>query len=163
MDVVPQYAGFLAEFKREARWLLWRNEARNGGRPTKVPYCARGGRASSTDQKTWCSYEDAVAAVERYDGLGFAIGDGTVLIDLDGCRDPETGIIDGWALEIISVLNAPTEVSPSMTGVHIYIRSRNAPTLKRMFGTCERKRGIEIYAQRPLLHDHVQPSRGYSV
>jgi putative DNA primase/helicase len=69
-----------------------------------------------------------------------------VLVDLDGCRDPNTGVIEAWALEIISLLNAPTEISPSARGVHIYIKSHNGRSLQHMFRTGETKRGIEIYA-----------------
>jgi len=144
MDYFPQYADFLAEFKRQQRWLLWRSEARNGGKYTKVPYCVRGGLASSTDPETWCRYEEAAAVVKRYDGMGFAIGDGTVLIDLDGCCDPKTGAMQAWAVEIISLMNAPTEVSPSGTGVHIYVKSETARSVKRMFEH-NPKRGIEVY------------------
>src|ERR1019366_10787512 len=65
MDTYPQYANFLSDLKRERRWLVWRNEVRNG-RATKVPYCARGGWGSSTDPQTWASYEEAADAVVTY-------------------------------------------------------------------------------------------------
>ena len=145
MAAVPQHAQFLAEFKQERRWLLWRSEARNG-RQTKVPYSVHGGLGSSTDPQTWGDYEEVAAAVDTFDGLGFAITDGNVLIDVDGCRNPGTQIIEPWALDITAVLNAPTEVSPSGNGLHVYLRSKNARSVRRMFGIGERKRGIEIYA-----------------
>src|SRR5271165_1364066 len=145
MDAFPQYVGFLAEFKRERRWLLWRFEARDGRPKTKVPYSVYGRPGSSTNAETWARYEEAVVEVGRYDGLGFAIGDGFLFVDLDGCRHPQTGTIETWASDIVCLLNAPTEVSPSATGLHVYLKSRNARSLKRMFGTGESKRGIEIY------------------
>jgi len=142
---IPQYAGFLAEFKRQRRWLVWRSETRDGRR-TKIPYSAHGGLGSSTDPQTWADYEEAAAAVDNFDGLGFAIGDGIVLVDLDGAREPGTGAIQSWATEIITLMNAPTEVSPSGTGVHLYIRSTNGRSIKRMFEH-NPKRGIEVYAR----------------
>ena len=41
-------------------------------------------------------------------------------MDLDECRDPETGVIAPWALEIIGLLESYSEVSPSQTGVHVF-------------------------------------------
>lgn len=55
MDAYSQYA-FLADFKREARRLLWRNEVRER-RATKVPYavgCAEAAEKLATDR----SYEE---------------------------------------------------------------------------------------------------------
>jgi hypothetical protein len=40
-------------------------------------------------------------------------------IDLDSCRNPETGEIDAWAHEIINAFSSYAEVSPSGTGVKI--------------------------------------------
>src|ERR1700687_4785023 len=144
MDTYPQYANFLSDFKRERRWLVWRSATRNG-KSTKIPHSVYGGPGSSTNAATWASYEEAVAEVGRYDGLGFAVGDGFLFVDLDGCRHPQTGTIETWASDIVSLLDAPTEVSPSATGLHVYLKSKSARSLKRMFGTGENKRGIEVY------------------
>lgn len=146
METIAQSGGFLKEFKALPNWLLWRNEARNGKTPTKVPYSAHGGGGSSTDPATWATFEEASSAVGNYDGLGFAITDGNVLIDLDGCRDPKTGKIDAWAQFIVDFLMCPTEISPSGAGLHIYVKGKNARSLKRMFATGAKKRGIEVYA-----------------
>ncbi len=138
---------FLAEFKAQPRWLLWRHEVRNGSKPTKVPYSVRGGLGSSTDPLTWASYPEALAAVNGFDGLGFAITAGNVLIDLDGCRDPDTATIEAWAQNIVEFLQCPAEISPSGTGLHIYVKSPNGRSLKRMFNPAgEKKKGIEVYA-----------------
>jgi putative DNA primase/helicase len=158
---MPQDNDFLAEFKLERRWLLWRNEAPHG-KPTKVPYSVHGGKGSSTDPNTWASFEEAAAAVGHYDGLGYAITNGDVLVDLDGCRDAETGVVDVWALDIISILNAPAEVSPSGRGVHVYVKSQNARSVRHMFGTADNKRGIEIYAggrYSAITFDHIPDTR----
>jgi hypothetical protein len=136
---------FLGEFKQQKRWLLWREETYKG-RPTKVPYSVSGVLGSSTNPETWAHYATVLAASERYDGIGFAMGDGNVLIDLDGCRNPETGAIEDWAQFIMDFLSLPAEVSPSGTGIHLYARSTITAPLKRMFNQPgETKKGIEIY------------------
>jgi putative DNA primase/helicase len=42
-------------------------------------------------------------------------------VDIDLCRDPRTGQIAEWAREIILELNSYTEVSPSETGLKIFV------------------------------------------
>jgi primase-polymerase (primpol)-like protein len=42
--------------------------------------------------------------------------------DLDGCRDPQTGALAQWAIEILGDTRSYTEISPSGTGPHIFIR-----------------------------------------
>ena len=122
------------ELRRRPQWIVWKLEERDG-EPTKVPYIAGGvGRAKSTDMLTWRSFEEAVQALEsgRYDGVGFVFcsGDPFAGIDLDKCRDPETGELEEWAAEIVEAFDGYAEVSPSGTGVHIIVRGK-APNKKR--------------------------------
>jgi|SRR5215212_4332519 len=133
-------------FTERRQWVMWKLEKRPGeDKPTKIPYIAGGvGRASSTDLMTWRPFEEAVRALEagRYDGIGFVFcsGDEFVGIDLDKCRNPETGEIEEWAREIIgSVAYKYVEVSPSGTGVHIITRGKLREGKK--------KGKIEIYGQ----------------
>jgi putative DNA primase/helicase len=85
------------------------------------------GLAKANDPSTWSSFEDAA---EYHDhagtdtaGLGymFASGGPFVGVDLDGCRDHETGDLDAWGRDIVDRLDSYTEVSPSGTGVHVWI------------------------------------------
>ncbi len=113
--------------KAMRQWVVWRGVAR-GGRLTKVPINPHTGRnASSTDPHTWGSYVEAQRAVGRLNatGLGFVFSADDLLagIDLDGCRDPETGAIEAWARDIIGRLDSFTEVSPSGRGVHVIVRA----------------------------------------
>jgi hypothetical protein len=116
-----------AKNMRELRqWVCWRLEER-GGKPTKIPYSPlTGQRASSTNPETWAGYREAVRACKEhgYGGIGFVFTaeDDLCGVDLDGCRHPETGEIEGWAQEIIEELNSYAEISPSRTGVHILVR-----------------------------------------
>lgn len=121
--------------KALAQWLVWRYVADIDPDTGEVdwdkpPLCARGGPASSTNKRTWSDFATACAALATLgvDGIGFALdrkaGDdspGLVAIDLDDCRDPETGVIEQWALDIVAALDSYTEVSPSGRGVRIFV------------------------------------------
>ena len=105
------------------QWVAYRIESING-RTTKVPYNPRTGRkASATDPSTWVT---AWENRDEYDGAGFVFtaDDPYVGIDLDTCRDPETGIIEPWAIEVIEAFGSFTEPSVSGTGVHIIGRGQ---------------------------------------
>ena len=113
------------ELQRHDRWVVWRYETR-GGKQTKVPSCpdAPSQRASVTDPSTWSTFAVAHAAVEAglADGIGFVLGDGFGGVDIDGCRNPETGEITDAALDIIKALDSYTEISPSGTGIKVFVR-----------------------------------------
>jgi primase-polymerase (primpol)-like protein len=110
------------------QWVNYRLEERDG-KMTKVPYTPGTlRRASSTDLMTWRAFSEALAAYEqsepRYSGIGFVFcsADPFVGIDLDDCRNQESGEIAPWAQEIIdSVQEGYVEVSPSGTGIHIVV------------------------------------------
>ena len=127
LDNIPE------ELRQRRQWVVWKLEER-GGKPTKVPYIAGGGKASSTDSLTWRSFEEAVQALEtgRYNGIGFVFssGDPFAGVDLDDCRDPETGELEEWAAKIVEAFGSYAEVSQSRTGVHIIVMGK-APNKKR--------------------------------
>ena len=113
--------------RARASWCGWRNETRDG-KPTKVPINPHNGRRAKTnDRTTWSDYETALAAVEKYGlaGVGYVFSgdDPFIGIDIDDCRDPETGVIAPWAQEIIDALPTYWEVSPSGTGVKGWVEA----------------------------------------
>ena len=127
--ITPSTENIPEQLTDRPQWVCWRLEMR-GGKPTKVPYIAgTNGRASSTDLLTWSSFEYALAAYEAgeppYDGIGFVFcsADPFVGIDLDDCRNPQTGEVEPWAQNIIDTFAAEgyVEASPSGTGVHIIV------------------------------------------
>jgi putative DNA primase/helicase len=130
-----------ADLRSHKQWVLWRAERRNG-KVTKIPYVADGKcrRASTTDPATWSAYEKARQVVNGYDGIGFVFSedDSFCGIDLDGCRDLETGELDPAAAGIVADLDSYTEISPSGTGIHVVIRGR-------LRGSRNRRGPIEIY------------------
>ncbi|MGD0581204.1 MAG: phage/plasmid primase, P4 family [Bryobacteraceae bacterium] len=133
-----------AELKALPNWVCYRIEERYGqSKPTKVPYDPRTGEhAKANDPATWTDYETCTAALQRgeYDGIGFEFGSGYVGIDLDHCRDPETGEIVEWASDVIAHMDSYSEASPSQTGAHIILRG-TLPAGRRRMGP------IEMYDQ----------------
>jgi putative DNA primase/helicase len=117
------------QLKRRPQWVNWRLEERNG-ELTKVPYTpGTMRRASTTELMGWGTFEEAVEALGsgRYSGIGFVFcsGDPFVGIDLDDCRDPETGELEKWAVELVdSFERAYKEVSPSGRGIHLITRGK---------------------------------------
>ncbi len=126
---------------RYPQWVVWRWGADRGRTREKVPHDPRTGRrASVTDSQTWATFDEATQVVERYDGRGFVLtaADPFVGVDLDHCRNPETGAIEPWAKDIIVFLWSYTEVTPSGTGFRIFLRGTLPPS--------GRKRGqVEMY------------------
>lgn len=127
----PQDTGVLLEnipeeLRRRRQWVVHKD---------KIPHIAGGvGKADTTDLMTWRTFEEAVQALEsgRYDGVGFVFssGDPFAGVDLDKCRNPETGELEGWAAEIVASFGGYAEATPSGTGVHIIVRGK-APNMKR--------------------------------
>jgi len=132
------------ELRTADQFVCWREEDRDGD-ITKVPYSVHGGRASSTNPKTWAPFEAAIAYAEEHSmpGVGFVFteDDPYAGIDLDKCRDAKTGEIDQWARKIVDALDSYTEVSPSGTGLHIFVKA----TLP---GRNNRKGPVEMYESR---------------
>jgi putative DNA primase/helicase len=114
------------ELKPLRQWVCWRKAARDG-KTTKLPINPYTGElASTTNSDTWATCIDACEAVKRYgcDGIGFVFtkDDPYVGVDLDKCRDLETGVLELWAQEIVNSIQTFTEVSTSGTGVHCILR-----------------------------------------
>src|SRR4051812_8218047 len=128
----------LATLGMEPVWVAWQKQLVKNGKSTKVPHNANPGihgRASSTDRATWTTRdlaEKRAAKLPKPFGLGGValifsdLGDGTSTggIDLDTCRNPESGDIEPWAADIIEKFRSYAEVSPSNTGVKIFFRYR---------------------------------------
>ena len=115
-----------ADYADLPRWVCWRPETRNG-KPTKVPVTWTGKAAKSTDPATWnvCAACAKGVANRGFAGTGIVLGDlgdgrHLVGVDLDGCRDPDTGAIDPWAQAVLDDFKSYAEVSPSGTGIKIF-------------------------------------------
>ncbi len=107
------------------QWVLWRYETRKGD-PAKVPYQANGKLASSTDARTWTSFERVSGCFHRagscYSGIGFVFSsaDPFAGIDLDDCLDSQ-GNVKPWASSIVEQFaDTYMEISPSGEGLKIW-------------------------------------------
>ena len=96
--------------------MVWRSEMASDGRCVKPPYRPSNPKkcADVMDPGTWGTYEQALAVAGEGGGVGYVLtpGDPYSVIDLDGCRDPETGRIDLIAAEVVRLLDSYTEISP---------------------------------------------------
>jgi len=130
------------ELKEYPHWVCWAVEQR-AGKETKVPYSPHGGKAKADDPSTWGTFEQAKTYLEQHENLAgigyvFSADDPFCGIDLDKCRDAESGIIETDAQKIIEDFGSYTEISPSGRGVHIIISGKKE-------GNKCRKDKIEIY------------------
>jgi putative DNA primase/helicase len=134
-----------SELRQRRQWVAWRVEMRpdrtGAPRATKVPVDARTGRnASATNPATWTDFNRTVDYAQRHDaGIGyvFAADDPYSGVDLDKCRDPQSGAITAWTHGVIQLLDSYTEVSPSATGVKIFIRAKLVEAAGRRRGPVE--------------------------
>jgi putative DNA primase/helicase len=119
------------ELQALRQWLLWKLEERDG-RMTKVPYQPNGRHADVTAPKTWNTFDVCVKALQTgtFSGIGFVFAKGTVSyagVDLDKCRDLQTGVTEQWAIQIIRELGSYAELSQSKTGWHIIVKNCGLP------------------------------------
>jgi hypothetical protein len=122
--------GIPAELQTLRQWVTWHaewNPKRN--RWNKIPTNPHTvENASTTNPKTWGSFAQALDT-HQYEhsgthGIGFVFteSDPFIGIDLDHCRDAETGEITAAALAIVARLDTYTEPSVSGTGLHLIAR-----------------------------------------
>jgi hypothetical protein len=139
------------------QWVCWKAEMREG-KLTKVPKNPRSGNnALSGNPETWATFQEAAEAVNKFgfDGVGFVFtsSDPYCGIDLDKCKDPETGDIEPWAQEIIRSQESYTEISPRGRGVHIWVKGELPP------GSGRKKGNIEMYDDKryfTVTGDHLE-------
>lgn len=141
------------ELKRRPNWVLWKFVERDGEK-TKVPFTPKGEPARANEPKTWTTYQAVMNAYNKggYEGLGFEFSDRDPYcgIDLDGCRDASTGLVADWAKEIIKALGGYAEVSPSGSGVKIWVMAalKSHGRKRNIIGAAkvsDKEPAIEIY------------------
>lgn len=143
----------ISQLAEHDQWVVWRREPSKDGKLTKVPYNPKTRepkKASSTNPKTWGSYEQARAAMVGgcYDGIGFSLWPDFVElvgIDIDHCID-EQGNLSEQARQVVTLLDSYTEISPSGTGIRIFLFG-DLPPGRRV----HRKLGIEMYTRGRFL------------
>ncbi len=138
-EAIPQ------ELRAIDQWVAWRGEpaitAEGIEKLDKIPVNPHsGGAGSTTNPATWGTFLQGLDAyhTRSLSGIGLVLTEGTgiVGVDVDKCRNPETGEINAEGLGIIRRLKSYTEVSPSGTGIRIFIRG-NLPPYGRKKGRIE--------------------------
>ena len=132
-----------------AQWICWRYIERNG-RTIKYPISPVTGQpADITNPAHWAEFNAAIAAYERSNGelagVGFVFrpGGGICGIDLDSAIDPTTGAPKPWAQAILQTCTSYAEVSPSGSGVKIFLRASKPPGARCRKAYCDGE--VEIY------------------
>lgn len=108
------------EIKQLNQWVVYRLSVDK----KKVPFNAKTKKKAKTnDPATWSSYQQALDTFNSggFDSIGFVFtkNDPFIGIDLDKCRNQETGEIEPEMRKVIEAVNSYTEVSQSGSGVHI--------------------------------------------
>ncbi len=124
----PDGSGIPQELKNANQWLVWKFGERDG-KKTKIPLNPKTFAFASAPDATW-SYEECKQAADRRKiGIGFSLKNGFVgidydhVLDEDGILKPEyTGLMDE-----ITALGSYTEISPSGTGLHVFVICKDIP------------------------------------
>jgi putative DNA primase/helicase len=156
------------DFTGHSQWVAWKavpdydKDLNLKPKPRKVPLDVKTERGAQTDNpRTWASFDSVMefiqewagedhthvdgkgaeitGTISEYPGFVFAADDPYCGIDLDNCRNPDTGMVETWALKIIEHFNSYTELSQSRTGFHILIKG------KKPSGSGCKKGDIECY------------------
>ena len=124
--VIDTYESVSQILKDSKNWVNWKSEPKSSGTGfTKVPYVAGTNykcKASYADPKCYRSYSQALESDPEHIGFCFQPELGLISLDLDGCRDPKTGVLTSWAQEIITLADSYCEITPSKTGVRVWFR-----------------------------------------
>lgn len=118
-------------------WAAWEEvwQKDRWSKPPKNP--KTGGMASTTKPKTWGTRAAAqrrsdAFKTDRPKGVGIMLAGVPDLpgwrlggIDLDGCRNPETGELTPWAAPVLDRFQSYADVSPGQTGVHVLFLCRD--------------------------------------
>jgi hypothetical protein len=134
LPIIPE--NIPQELKALAQWIVWRFVVKEG-RWTKPPYQTKANAfARVNDETTWSTFDEALAAVHagKADGLGCVLRGGAG-IDLDDCVSAD-GDISDWAQVIIDRADTYVEISPTGTGVKLFMRGK-LPAGRRRRGHIE--------------------------
>jgi putative DNA primase/helicase len=151
------------------RWVLWRNEQRDG-RAAKIPRQVTGNKASCTDPQTWATRAACEAAHERMgaDGVGIVLGDlgnGYTLagIDLDSCIT--AGTTDPWAQKVLDQFGSYAETSPSGTGYKMFflLRGGDMPRVRDLLDGKQGRSWKQVGGEHPPAIELYTGGRYFTV
>jgi len=125
------------ELKDLPQWVLWKYDLHNG-KWTKVPHSSdqTWKRASTTDPKTWGTFDAAykMYSHDEGDGIGFVFTPPFIGVDFDHVEN------EPRAMEEIQAFSSYAETSPSGQGYHVICKGR-------LPGKGAKKGNYEIYTE----------------
>ena len=84
-----------------SQWVLMRTSQEENGHFKKEPFSANyEGHASSSNPKTWASFDKVASMIKENELPAFAITEPFIFIDLDSCFD-DIGLLSETALDIV--------------------------------------------------------------
>jgi putative DNA primase/helicase len=148
-DNADRIARVFRDYLKQRCWVEWRLEHDARGKPVKVPYTpGTGRRAKTNDPSTFGTFHQC-----RSTRRGLVLSDGSLGgVDLDGCRDPDSGRLSAWAQEVVAEFGSYAEVSPSGTGVHVFALGKPVNTRYKKVAlpgeppTSDKQPGFEIFS-----------------
>lgn len=157
------FKSFPSELKKHKRYLCWKYEENptNREHPKKPPINPRTGKkVSPTAPTTWMSFKDAIrhhGNNDIVDGVGIALTEemGITVIDIDDCRSAKSGKLNPYAQKMMKKFPSYAEVSPSGTGIHIFLRGSLPGKGKNTMDGSEK---VEVYDR-----DHYMTITGHHV
>lgn len=131
------YTAVPQELKDLSRWITW------GGDPKdKRPFISGTNTPASTTNPdhlvTFGQAIENIRAGRGYAHLGFVPQHPFVGMDLDSCRNPETGAVQQWATEFLEQIEKSTgsktyvEITPSGAGLRAWVKAPHL-TVKKVF------------------------------
>lgn len=104
------------------RWVLWRLEANDDGKLTKVCYQPNGKKAASTRPAEWSTLAQVNAKQVGYNGVGLTFADDRLLLGIDCDHVVDAGeLVDARTRVLIDAAQTYVELSPSGTGLHLFL------------------------------------------
>lgn len=145
LENIPQ------ELKTHGLFCTWKLSSSKG----KVPYNPVTKTYAKSDNKnTFVKFEEVIKYLPEYlipdengqpsGGLGLGIFNGYSAVDIDKCRNAQTGDLSPMALDIIDYMKSYTEVSPSGTGIRIIFKT-DTKINKSTHYIMNKNIGLEIY------------------
>jgi len=136
---------------------------RTDGERAKVPHAPAGYKLQWSIPANWITFEEAkdayIKGLElpeghkcRFDGLGFFVSrekDAKLdiyAVDLDDCV--KDGQVDAWAKDVLTRLNSYSEISPSGSGVHVFVKGMLPKGAKNTNDQMKDKNRIEVFTDK---------------
>jgi putative DNA primase/helicase len=137
----PNFEMIPEELKQHPKWMLWKAipDKKDRNKMTKPPCNLKGNLASKNDPKNWFTFDQVKEAFLKggFSGIGIVIDetDDLICIDLDDIGEMKNLPDEKYKM----TLQSYTELSPSESGLHIWIKGEKPEWM----GT--KKNGFEVY------------------